>query len=173
MGKGNIANWGQLGCDSDQNVHWYWQDRASSSKYQEMRFVTTGGCRKFVPSVKAIPQNIASCLEGQVFPSHPDPTRPLPLPPFLAWFENCVNFLAQKFGRLKVWQKSFPNTTSSSFLLLARALKDRSNICLAHASCHNMGYCNVANLPVQNGPGRAFRWAILSPTPAFGSKLPA
>ena len=74
---------------------------------------------------------VTSCLEGQVFPSRPDPTWPLPLPPFLAWFEkrydicpNCVNFLAQKFGRLKVWQKSFPYTTSSSFLLLARALKD-------------------------------------------------
>ena len=118
--------------------------------------------------------SVTSCLEGQVFPFRPDPTWPLPLPPFLAWFEkrynicpNCVIFLAQKFGQLKVWQKSFPNKTSSSFLLLARALKDRSNICLAHASCHNMGYCNVANLPVQNGPGRAFRWAILSPTPAF------
>ena len=96
---------------------------------------------------------VTSCLEGQVFLSRPDPTRPLPLPPFLAWFEkrykicsNCANFLPQKFGWLKVWQKSFPNTTSSSFVLLARALKDRSNICLAHALCHNMGYCNVAKM---------------------------
>ena len=103
VGKGNIAKIGQLGCDSDQNVHWYWQDRASSSKYQEMRFVKTDGRRKFVPAVKAFPQNIARIAKAASHKlpgrsSFPVPSRPdltLAVTPFSCMIWEEVQNLPQ------------------------------------------------------------------------------